>query len=424
MVTVRMPYGKSMVDVEVPDENLNGILESKAHHFERELSEEDLVERALDNPVASKQLEEMVEGKDKIVYITSDHTRPVPSSVTMPIVLRRIREVNPDVDITILIATGYHRPTTREEMIDKFGKEIVENERLVNHRSRNSKEMAYVGTLPSGGELWLNKLAVEADLLIAEGFIEPHFFAGFSGGRKSVLPGVAGAGTILANHCSKFIASPQARTGVLEDNPIHKDMQFAAKKAGLAFILNVVIDADKKIINAFAGDSEKAHRKGTDFVQELAQVERVPGDIVITSNGGYPLDQNIYQTVKGMTAAEASAKEDGVIVILSACNDGHGGEGFYEALAGVDTPCRWTKQVLNIPRDQTVPDQWESQILARILEKHQVILVTDQCDKKIIEDMHIKHAYNIEEAMDMAYQIKGRDASITVIPDGVSVIVQ
>ena len=424
MVTVRMPYGKSMVDVEVPDENLNGILESKAHHFERELSEEDLVERALDNPVASKQLEEMVEGKDKIVYITSDHTRPVPSSVTMPIVLRRIREVNPDVDITILIATGYHRPTTREEMIDKFGKEIVENERLVNHRSRNSEEMAYVGTLPSGGELWLNKLVVEADLLIAEGFIEPHFFAGFSGGRKSVLPGVAGAGTILANHCSKFIASPQARTGVLEDNPIHKDMQFAAKKAGLAFILNVVIDADKKIINAFAGDSEKAHRKGTDFVQELAQVERVPGDIVITSNGGYPLDPNIYQTVKAMTAAEASAKEDGVIVILSACNDGHGGEGFYEALAGVDTPCQWTKQVLNIPRDQTVPDQWESQILARILEKHQVILVTDQCDKKIIEDMHIKHAYNIEEAMDMAYQIKGRDASITVIPDGVSVIVQ
>lgn len=421
--TIQIPYSRSYMEIQVPEENLQAILESQAHHYHPELSEVELVEAALDQPIGSPRLEELARDKKRIVIITSDHTRPVPSKITMPILLRRIREGNPDAEITILIATGYHRPTSKEELIDKFGEEIVENEVLVNHFSRFKEDMVRVGVLPSGGELWVNRLATEADLLIAEGFIEPHFFAGFSGGRKSVLPGIAGAESILANHCSSFIADPNARTGILKDNPIHLDMLYAAATAGLAFILNVVIDSEKKVIQAFAGHYNEAHLVGAEFVRSLASVKRVLADIVITSNGGYPLDQNIYQTVKGMTAAEASAEEDAVIIIVSACNDGHGGEGFYRALAEVKHPREWTEKVLGIPAHQTLPDQWESQILARILEKHRVILVTDQCEKGIIEDMHMIHASTAAEALKLALEIKGADATITVIPDGVSVIV-
>lgn len=236
-----------------------------------------------------------------MIIISSDHTRPVPSRVTMLILLCRIRNANPDIKITIFIATGFHRPTTKQELIDRYGEEIVLRENIVVHRSRDD-EMADLGTLPSGGKLLLNKIAIYTDLLIAEGFIEAHFFAGFSGGRKAVLPGIASATTVMANHCSEFIASPRARTGILENNPIHRDMLYAAAQAKLAFILNVVINAKKEVIAAFAGDSEKTHVKGCEFVLKMSQVKKNPTDIVVTTNGGYPLDQNIYQSVKGKLA--------------------------------------------------------------------------------------------------------------------------
>ncbi|SCY97067.1 nickel-dependent lactate racemase [Alkaliphilus peptidifermentans] len=424
MSVIKIPYLKGFIDLEIPDMNLKGILESRAHHFHANDDEVTIVRKALENPIESSRLSELAKGKKNIVIITSDHTRPVPSKITLPILLEEIRCGSPDAEITILIATGFHRSTTYEEMTKKFGEEIVNNENLINHVCGNDSSLVKVGILPSGGELWLNRLAIGADLLVSEGFIEPHFFAGFSGGRKSVLPGVAGKTTVLANHCSKFIHDDNSRTGILEGNPIHKDMLFAAEAANLAFILNVVIDADKKIINAFAGHPVKAHADGCDFVTELASVNAVYSDIVITSNGGYPLDQNIYQSVKGMTAAEASAKEDAVIIIAAACNDGHGGEAFYQTFLENKTAHDIMDKIMGIPMESTIPDQWESQILARILIKHKVILVTDECDPKLVTDMHMLHAYTLDEALKMAYEMKGKDASITVIPDGVAVIVK
>lgn len=424
MVKINLPYHKKLIEAEIPEANLAGILESKAHNYKSELTQEEIVERALDNPIGSDSLEQIVKGKKNMVIITSDHTRPVPSKVTLPILLRRIRESNPDIDIKILIATGFHRPTTREEMINKFGEEIVENENLINHISEDRDSLVKVGILPSGGELWLNKLAIETELLISEGFIEPHFFAGFSGGRKSVLPGIAGAGTIMANHCSEFIASEYARTGIIENNPIHKDMLYAAQVSKLAFILNVVIDKDKKVINAFAGDSKLAHEEGCKFVMELSKVESIKADIAISTNGGYPLDQNIYQSVKGMTAAEATCNEGGVIIMVSACNDGHGGKSFYDNMAMSKGAREVLDRVLKVDRKDTVPDQWEFQILARILDKYTVILVTDMCDSSIITNMHMEHAYTFEEALKRAFELKGSDAKVSVIPDGVSVIVK
>ena len=359
-----------------------------------------------------------------MVIITSDHTRPVPSKITLPIILRRIRKANPNIDIKILIATGFHRPTTREEMINKFGREIVENETIINHVSTDDSSLVHVGTLPSGGDLILNKLAIEAELLIAEGFIESHFFAGFSGGRKSVLPGIASAKTIMANHCSEFIASPNARTGILKNNPVHKDMLYAAQKAKLAFILNVVIDGEKNIINAFAGDSAEAHLTGCEFVLDIAKVDKKLSDIAVVTNGGYPLDQNIYQAVKGMTAAEATCKEGGVIIMIAACNDGHGGQSFYDNVAGVKTPRELLERIAKVPRNETVPDQWEFQILSRTLDKYTVFIVSDMCDPEMIKNMHMNHAYTFNEALEKAYEIKGKNSKVVVIPDGVSVIVR
>ena len=424
MKTFNVPYAKGFVDINIPDQNIAGVLESKAHSYKAELSQEALVEHALDNPIGSQRLEELVKGKSNMVIITSDHTRPVPSKITMPILLRRIREANPSIDITILLATGFHRPTTHEEMVDKFGPEIVANEKIVNHISGDASQMTKIGVLPSGGDCIINKLAVETELLISEGFIEPHFFAGFSGGRKSVLPGIASEVTVMANHCAEFINSPYARTGIIENNPIHKDMLYAARTANLQFILNVVIDSKKEIIKAVAGDCVDAHKAGYEFIRSLSSVKAMPADIVITSNGGYPSDQNLYQSVKGMTAGEASCKDGGVIIIAASCKEGHGGEALYEAIKNMESPQQILNDIHGVPRNETKPYQWKIQILARILNHFKVIVVTEDCDHQVIRDMHMTPASTLEEALGIARGIMGEDASITIIPNGSTVIVE
>lgn len=424
MAQIHIPYAKTHLVLEVSDNRLLGVLESKAHHFVPEKSQEELVRQALHNPIASPRLRELVRGKKKIVIIASDHTRPVPTRIIAPAMLAEIREGNPAAEVTFLIATGFHRPMSPEELENKFGPELLKAEKIVMHDCRDEKSMIKIGQLPSGGDIVINKLAMEADLLIAEGFIEPHFFAGFSGGRKSVLPGIVSRVTVLANHCSEFIAHENARAGVLDGNPLHVDMLSAASQAKLAFILNVVIDADKKIIRAFAGDMEAAHLEGCRFVKDLASVQAVPADIVVTSNGGYPLDQNIYQAVKGMSAAEATCKPGGVIIIAAACNDGHGGQAFYDWFRDAkDGAAEVMCKILEIGREATVADQWEAQIAARIQLKHPTIIVSDECDHEVIENMYFKSARTLTEAMAMAEAIMGENATVTVIPDGVSVII-
>lgn len=422
MVNLKLPYYKGHIECNLPEELVAAILTSKTESYVPEKSETELVRDALKNPIASKPLCELARDKKHVVVISSDHTRPVPSHITMPIILEEIRKYNKDVKISILIATGMHRASTHEELVNKYGEKIVNEETIVMHDAYVDEDMTFKGILPSGGELWVNKLIDSADLLISEGFIEPHFFAGFSGGRKSVLPGIASKKTVLWNHNAKFIANKNARAGNLEDNPIHKDMLFAAKAAKLEFILNVVINGEKKVIKAFAGNLEEAHAHGCKLVKEIAHVDPVYSDIVITTNGGYPLDQNIYQTVKGMTAGEACVNKDGVIIICSSCADGTGGEFFYKLLA--DNPsAEVAYQKLNDvePKD-TEFDQWEAQILARILCKAHVIIVSDKCDPAIIKAMHIDHAYTLEEAINKAQELKGKDKKITIIPDGISVI--
>ena len=421
---ILLPYGKEKVSLEVEDGHLAAVLRSGIHDYKPPKSAEELVRESLENPIGSPRLRELAAGKKKITVIASDHTRPVPSRVIMPQMLAEIRAGSPDAEITILIATGLHRTTTRDELAAKFGDEIMANERIVVHDCDDEANLVHLGTLPSGGNLVVNRLAAEADLLVSEGFIEPHFFAGFSGGRKSVLPGIASRETVMYNHNAGFIASPNARTGVLDGNPIHEDMLFAARAAKLAFVVNVVIDAAHEPIFSVAGDCEAAHRAGREFLASKCQVDAVPADIAVSTNGGYPLDQNIYQSVKGMTAAEATVKPGGVIVMFAKASDGHGGESLYRTFRDEPDLENMMRTFLARRPEDTVVDQWESQILARILLKAKVVFVSS-CDDQLVRDMHMIPAHSAAEAMEKAKALVGKpDYTVTVIPDGISVIVR
>ena len=421
MKEILFPYGKEKISYTFGNE-LSALLEPSINEYVPEADGTELVLRAMAEPIASPRLSELAKGKKKVVIIASDHTRPVPSKLIIPPMLREIRDGNPDADITILIATGCHRGTTKEELVQKFGENIVKNEKIYIHDCDERDMLVNIGTLPSGGECEINRLAYEADLLVSEGFIEPHFFAGFSGGRKSVLPGVAGRKTVLANHCSEFIDHPRARTGILEGNPIHEDMLWAAKTAKLAYVVNVILDSEKKVIYAVAGDCEAAHKKGTDFLLSLCGAKAVESDIVITTNGGYPLDQNMYQAVKGMTAAEATVKRGGVIIMLARSDDGIGGDHFYHQLADEPDISKTMAQFLSRGRDETVSDQWQTQILLRILGHASVIYVSEMPDNTV-EEMHMIPAHSLGEAIEKAKRLVGNSARIAAIPDGVSVMV-
>ncbi len=424
MKRVAFPYGKEKIEYDFKSEELLGVLESSIERYTPALDGDALVKNALENPVGSKRLGELAVGKKNIVIIASDHTRPVPSKLIIPPMLSEIREASPDAKITILIATGCHRGTTKDELVAKFGEDIVANENIYIHDCDERDMLVNIGTLPSGGACEINKIAYEADLLVSEGFIEPHFFAGFSGGRKSVLPGVCARGTVLANHCSEFIANENCRTGILENNPMHEDMLWASKTAKLAFIVNVILNAEKEVIFATAGDAEMAHKAGTDFLSSLCGAQAIEADVVVTTKGGYPLGQNVYQAVKGMTAGEATVKKGGVIIMLAKSNDGIGGDHFYHQLSDEADINKTMDIFLSRDRTQTVPDQWQTQVMLRVLMHASVIYISEMPDE-VIEKMHMTPAHSIDEALEKARKILNKeDLKIVAIPDGVSVIVQ
>lgn len=421
MKTFDIPYYTSSLPLHVEDKNLKAVLNSRTDTYDAGKSEADLVREALAHPIGTPRLRELARGRQKVVLVTSDHTRAVPSKLTLPILLEEIRAGNPDADITILIATGLHRPTTEEEQRRMFGDAIVDQEKIVVNKAFEDEDFERVCELPSGAELWVNKLALHCDLLVTEGFIEPHFFAGFSGGRKSILPGICNAVTVNENHSYKAIASPYATTGVLEHNPIHEDMVYAARAVNVQFIMNVALNAEKKVIAAFAGDLEQAHLQGVEFVRGLAQCPSVTGDIVVTSNGGYPLDQNLYQSPKAVATAEACCRDGGVIIMCASCCDGMGGTHF-EKLIVRGTVDEIDAYLSKIPPKETIPEMWCAQIFSRILKKHRIILVTNYLDHEMVRKANMIPASSPDEALEMAYGMMGRDAEVVVIPDGVAVL--
>lgn len=417
--TIEIPYHTGSLPLKVAEEHLQAVVTVREPRCAG--SEEELLRRALLNPIGSPPLRALARGKKKVLIITSDHTRAVPSKLTLPLLLEEIRSAAPEAEIAILIATGLHRATTEAEQREKFGDGLVDKETFYVHDATKAEDMREICRLPSGALLSVNRLAVECDLLIAEGFIEPHFVAGFSGGRKSILPGISSEETIKVNHSYPALASPRAVSGVLRENPVHEDMAAAARAVNLQFILNVALDADKKIIAAFAGDPEQAHRTGCRYLSDFSLCQGVTGDIVVTGNGGYPLDQNLYQAPKAVSTAALCAGKDGVIVMCCACSDGFGGD-YYKALMTSGSVEEIDRRLAAIPPEETIPEQWCVQVFLKVLKEHPVILVNSHIPSELIRKANLIPAQTLDEAMEIARSIKGPDARVVAIPDGVAVL--
>lgn len=419
---IKIPYGKTFQTLNI-EEGFE-LLESKIQELEAGADGGAIVRAAMDSPIGSPKLRELAAGKKNAVLIISDHTRPVPSKDIVPFMLEELRVGNPDIEITMLVATGCHRGTTPEELVHKLGEDIVSREHIVVHDC-DSSPLTDLGPLPSGARLVVNSLVAQAELVVSEGFIEPHFFAGYSGGRKSILPGVCSRVTVLGNHCAAFIDDPKARMGVIDGNPINRDMERAARMAKLAYIVNVVVNEAHEVVAAFAGDPIEAHHAGCAYLARYCEVEqKQKADIVITSNGGAPLDQNAYQAVKGLTTAADAAADGAALIICAECADGIGGDSFYKALSECAGPTELLEEIRRVPMDETVPDQWQYQILARILEKHHVYFVARKEMEEAVNAMKMEYAPTLEEAYARARALKGASARVAVIPNGVSLIIK
>ena len=417
MDTVRLSYGRGHLELRLPEGHPVQILEPK--EYAAPGTPEAILQYALENPIGAPGLAALTQSAKKILIITNDHTRPMPSRLTIPAIVSHFCRPEEDYDITLLVATGLHRPMTGKEMAEQFGEEACRKYRIVNHVARDEKSLVSYGKMSTGNELFLNRLVAEHDLVIAEGFIESHFFAGFSGGRKSILPGVAGESTILANHKPEHIASPGARQANLAANPIHGECAEAAAMAGLSFILNVALDKNKRIIAAFAGDPQKAHLEGCRFVEKTMSVDADPADIVVTSNNGYPLDRNLYQVVKGIDTAARVAKENGVIIVAARCEDHVEHEHFEKLLLSCASVGELYEKMSVSPSEI---DKWQVQILANVFARHKVILVSEGIGRALAERMFFAYAETLGEAMETAISLTRPSSSLCVIPEGPVII--
>jgi len=409
---VKLPYGKSYLTAEIPDENIIKVL--TARDYEALKNPDEAIEKSLKEPIEKDPLRDLVKPGMKVAIITTDNTRACPDDVLLPHILRELKAggVWKD-DITIIIGTGLHRKLTREEMEEVVGKEVLQSYRVLCHDADG--DCVKIGETSMGNPVEINRRVHESDFIISTGFIEPHFFAGFSGGRKLILPAVSSRRAIYEHHSFEMIDHPKVRTGVLEGNPFHEDMVEQAEIAGLDFIVNVVLNRFKQIVGVFSGDFKKAHEEGVKLDRKIVEVEvEEEADISIASNSGYPLDRDFYQAVKGMDSASSVTKEGGTVIVVSECIDGIGPESFYEIHKGAKSPDEVYER---IKKNQPIESQWQNQILARIQKKNDIIAVTS-LDDETVRDFLVTPAKSIEEALNMAFEKHGRDARITVVAEG------
>jgi len=381
---VQLAYGKKGYKLKVPA-NFD-VIEPK---FIKEVgSAKEEINKALLFPINSKPLRSLLEGKNDIAISVCDITRAQPRKVVIETIVEHIKDLIPISNIKILIATGTHRANTKEELIEMLGKDIVETLNVINHVCDDKESLIEMPTSLDDVSVLLNKHWVNADFRITTGFVEPHFFAGFSGGSKLVAPGLAGLKTIMKLHNYKRLNNPNSIWGEVEKNPIQQDVRKIAKETGVDFTLDVALNRDQKITNVFSGDLIDSHNEACNFARETAMVQvSQPYDLVITSNSGYPLDQNLYQTVKGLSAASQIVKDNGEILCLSECSDGIPSHGkFYSLLSEFSDP----EQVEGMLSDPNFhcQDQWQVQILSQIAKKSNINLYTEG-----LSDKEIKNAF-------------------------------
>ena len=412
MVDVWLPYGKTEVCARIPTRNFLGTIEPK----EKPRTEDPIAEikRALSQPIGTKRLSEIAKEGDKVAIVVDDVTRPAPSHLMVPPILKELNMAGvKDEDVTVIFGCGTHRAVTDEEAKRLLGEEVISRVRVVNHDCKSS-ECVYIGTTKThGNKIYINKIFAEADVKILTGDIGLHYYAGYGGGRKSVLPGVSSFETIQKNHA--MLLHKNSRMGNLEGNPVHEDMMEAAKLAKVDFILNVVLNSRGEIVRAFAGDLEQAFYEGVKLVDEMYKVpvER-RADIVIVSCGGYPFDVNLFQAYKAIDGALNVLKRKGVVVWVAECSEGHGNDVFYE----------WMKKYSSVREAERAIKRnfklggHKAYYLMKALERAKIILVSTMPDYYAVNVFRLKTASSVNEAIEEAFRIAGKDAKVWAIPYG------
>ena len=413
---VHLWYGKDGLDVELPDANVRGVLTHRpAPRLEDPVS---AIEQALRKPIGTPPLEQLAHGRKDACIVICDLTRPVPNRLTLPPMLDALNRAGiSDESVTVLIATGTHRPNVGHEVRELVGEEVESRVRIENHYCEQSRCRDY-GVTPRGTPVLLNRIYTDADVKITAGMIEPHFMAGYAGGRKMVMPGVAGLASVLHGHGPAFLDHPLATNGELVGNPVHEEALFIARMARPDFILDVTLDGSKQINGVFAGDMEAAWEAGVAFsAQQTTATIAEPVDIVLTTSGGYPLDLTYYQVVKGMVGALPIVKPGGTIVLAAACAEGVGNAVFRENLL------RWKRledfmDSITRPGAVFAADQWQIEELARCVRHNEVVHVCEGIDRGTHERLFVRPADSVEEAMDYALRKHGANATIAAIPAG------
>jgi nickel-dependent lactate racemase len=407
------PYGEGEIKIEIPDRNSPKILRMAEPNA---LSNETkgLLE-AIKNPIMCEPLTNLLRPDSEVALIVSDITRPVPNHKIIPCLLDELSKVPiPFKNVSIVVAVGMHRANTEVELRSMLGGEVYDKVRVINHNAFGSDNLTCFGETSYGTPLAINEIVAGADAIIATGYIEPHEFAGFTGGRKSILPGVSGIESIRKNHRPDMLDHPKAKIGTLKGNPIHEDMVEAARKVGLDFIVNVVLNSRKDIVKVFSGDFFDAHLKGVECYRRYATPDFEGRAEVVIASSGYPLDGDLYQSIKSVIAAEPFVKEDGYIILLAEIRDGLGPGAFGE----------WMRVITSLdevePRIRKKgfsPEIDHCYLLAKILRRTKLITVSQNpilnsikfSDRLLITD-------SAEEALKIAFADVGRDAGVIGLP--------
>ena len=420
-ITIDLPYGKDgFLEVEIPQKNLIGIVEPKDVPGVKD--EEEAIRHAIRNPIHSKPLSEIAKSGDKVAIVVDDNTRRCPDDKIVPILLDELGDAGVrDEDITIVVALGTHRPLTEDELKARVGEEAFERVKVINHDCYDKTNAVYYGiTKRLKTPLWVNKAVAKADVKITTGIVEFHTFAGYSGGRKSIMPGVSSVESILAVHQPYLIDNPNVGIGVLEGNIIHEDMVDAARLVGVDFIVNVVLNSKNEIVKVAAGDVERAHEELINVYDQIYRVEITePADIVISSPG-YPKDINLYQATRAgnniALVPKPSVKRGGLIIIPAPCQDGVGDELFYKWMKTAKSPEEVIQRGLKGCKELC----HKPYILSKILVHAGVIMTNCEVPDKIIREMHMMSASTVEDGLKMALDKMGSDAKILVVKHSIS----
>lgn len=412
---IKLAYGRKGLVIDLPDDLDVRIVEPT--HVEGFADQPGAVRDALLRPIASRPLKECVKSSDRVGIVINDITRATPYQVILPPLFEQLDHV-PQGRITLFNATGTHRANTQSELEGMLGEEIASRYSIVQNDCRDRDSHTLVGTTRGGNDVWIHKDFIECDVKIPTGFIEPHFFAGFSGGGKAVMPGLALLETVLRNHSPKNLDHPMAHWGVTEDNPTWEDIREAASMTQPTFLLNVTLNRDKHITGVYAGDFEEAHVQGCAFARANAMVPvEEPFDIVITTNSGYPLDLNLYQSIKGISAASQVVKEGGSIIAAAECWDGIPDHGEYGRLLREADSIESLLQTVCAP-GFLKQDMWQAQIHALICRKADVYFYSENLSEDQIKSALLRPCRSVEAALNEMLERYGRSGSICVLPEG------